>query len=121
MLHIPGLLNLCSSRNLTSGRNNGERNGQPEGYSARQCDFEDLQRCANSRWLTEGSDHNTNYNFSMWLCNVLTIFCYFLAAIPLLKVSEQVYGIKHMFTYLLSYGSTEAIITATQTEKHKEV
>ncbi len=26
MLHIPGFLKLCSSRNLTNGRNNGERN-----------------------------------------------------------------------------------------------
>ncbi len=28
MLHIPGFLKFCSSRNLTSGRNNSERNGQ---------------------------------------------------------------------------------------------
>ncbi len=33
--------------NLTSGRNNGERNGLLEGYSARQCAFEDLQPCTN--------------------------------------------------------------------------
>ncbi len=49
MLHIPGFLKLCSSRNPSSGRANGERNGQLEGRSARQCAFEDLQRCANSR------------------------------------------------------------------------
>ncbi len=80
MLHIGEFLKFCSSH-LTSGRNNGEINGPLEGYSARQCVFEDLQRCANSRWLTNGSDHNRNNN------NVLTILCYFLAAIPSLKVS----------------------------------
>ncbi len=49
-----------------------------------------------SRWLTDGSDHNRNYNFSMWLDNVAAILCYFLVAIPLLKLSQHVYGIKHM-------------------------
>ncbi len=34
-----------------------------------------------SRWLTDGSDQSINYNFSMWPWQ-----CYFLAAIPLLKV-----------------------------------
>ncbi len=52
MLPIPGFLKFCSSRNLTSRRNNGERNGPPEGYSAIKCDFEDLRRCTNSRCLT---------------------------------------------------------------------
>ncbi len=47
MLHIPGYPKFYSSRNLTSGKNNGERNGQLEGYSSRQCACEDLQRCAN--------------------------------------------------------------------------
>ncbi len=42
--------------------------------------FEDLQRCAKSRWLTDGSDHNRNNNFLMWPDNVMTILCYFLAA-----------------------------------------
>ncbi len=51
-----------------------------------------------SRWLTDGSDHNRNYNFSMRLDNVPTILCYFLVAISSLKLSEHVYGIKHMFT-----------------------
>ncbi len=55
--------------------------------NGRQCDFENLQRCANSRWLTDGSDHNRNYNFSMWPDNDLSVLCYFLAAIPSLKVS----------------------------------
>ncbi len=40
-------------------------------------------------------------NFSMWPDNGLTLLCYFLAAFPSLNVSEHVYGIKHMFTYLL--------------------
>ncbi len=39
MLHIPEFLNFCSSRNLTSGRNNGRRNGQWEGYSTGQYVF----------------------------------------------------------------------------------
>ncbi len=99
MLHIPGFPKFCSSRNLTSGRNSGERKGQLEGYSSRQCAFDDLQRCANSRWLT-GHDHNRNYNFSMWPDNVPTILCYFLAAFPSLKVSLHAYGINHMFTLL---------------------
>ncbi len=29
------------------------------------------------------------------------LFCYFLAAFPSLKVSSHVYGIKHMFTYVI--------------------
>ncbi len=33
-----------------------------------------------SRWLTDASDHNRNYNFSTWPDNVPTILCYFLAA-----------------------------------------
>ncbi len=66
MMHIPGFLKFCFSRNLTVGRNDGERNGQLEGYSTRQCVFEDLQRCANSKWLTNGSDHNRNNNSSLW-------------------------------------------------------
>ncbi len=49
--------------------------------------FEDIQRCADSRWLTDGPDNNRNYNLSMWPDNVPTILCYFFAAIPLLKVS----------------------------------
>ncbi len=43
-----------SSRDLTSGRSNGERNGRLEGYTARQCNFEDPQRRGNSKWLTNG-------------------------------------------------------------------
>ncbi len=58
-----------------------------EGYSARQGAFEDLQRCANSRWLTDGFDHNRIYNFSMWPDNVLTILCCFLASVSSRKVS----------------------------------
>ncbi len=58
------------------------KNGHLERNSARQCDFEDLQRCANSRWLTDGSDHNRNYDLSMWLDNDLSILCYFLATFP---------------------------------------
>ncbi len=77
MLHVQGFLKFL----------NGEGNGKLEGYSAGQCDFEDLQRCANSRWLTDGSDHSSNYNFSVWSDDDLSILCYFLAAIPSLKVS----------------------------------
>ncbi len=80
---------------------NGERNGRPEGYSARQCAFEDLQRCADSRWLTDGLDHNTAYNFSMWPDNVLTILYYLLAAIPSLKNSLHAYEIKHKVFYFI--------------------
>ncbi len=40
-----------------------------------------------SRWLTDGSDHNRNYTFSMWPDNDLSFLCYFLEAIPSLKVS----------------------------------
>ncbi len=87
MLHIPGFLKFISSQNLSSGRSNGERNRQLEGCSARQYNFEDLQRCANSSWLTDGSDHNRNYNFSMWPHSDLSILCYFLAAVPSLKFS----------------------------------
>ncbi len=68
-------LKSCSPRNLTSGRNNGKINGPLEGYSARQCVLEDLQRCANWRWLTNGSDHNRNNNFSTWSDNVLLFPC----------------------------------------------
>ncbi len=84
---MPGFLNFCSSRNLTSGRHKGEGNGRLEGYSPRQYDFEDLQRCATSGWLADGSDHNRNYNFSKLPDNDLHILCYFLEAIPSLKVS----------------------------------
>ncbi len=49
--------------------------------------FDDLQRCANSRWLSDGSDHNSNKDSSMGPDNVLTALCYFLAALPKLKVS----------------------------------
>ncbi len=35
----------------------------------------------------DGSDHNRNYNFSMLPDNDLSIPCYFLAAIPSLKMS----------------------------------
>ncbi len=91
MLHIPGFLKFC-------GRNNGERNRQLEGYSARHCAFE--ERCANSRWLSNGSDHNITYNYFMWPDSILTILCYFLAAIPLLKVSFNVYVMKHVLTSL---------------------
>ncbi len=38
----------------------------------------------------------------MWPDNGPTIFCYFLVAFPLLKVSKDVYGIKRMFTYSLT-------------------
>ncbi len=51
MIHILGF---CSSRNVTSMWKNSERNGQLEGYSARQCTFEYLKRCAKSRWLMDG-------------------------------------------------------------------
>ncbi len=64
---------------LFTKSSNGERNGQLEGYSARQCAFEDLQRCANSRRLTDGSDQSRNNDFLMWPDNVPTILCYFLA------------------------------------------
>ncbi len=58
-----------------------------EGYSARQCASEDPQRCANFMMADK---------FSLWPNDVPTIFCYFLAAIPWLKVSYHVYGIKNM-------------------------
>ncbi len=87
MLHIPGFPKFCFSRNLTVGRKDGERNGQLESCSARECAFEDLQRCANSKWLTDGFDHNRNNNSSMWSDNVLAVLCYILAAIPMPKVS----------------------------------
>ncbi len=74
------------SRNRTSGMNNASWNGQPEGYCSRQCVFEDLQRWTTSRRLTDGSDYNRNNNSSMWPDNVLTVLCYFLAAISMLKV-----------------------------------
>ncbi len=48
--------------------------------------FEDSQRCAESRWLTDGTNNHRNYNLSMWPDNILTILCYFFAAIPSLKV-----------------------------------
>ncbi len=105
MLHTPGFLTFCSPRNFPSGRSNVEWNGQPEGYCARQCVFEDLQRCANSRCLIDGSNHNRDNNL-MWPDNVLTIICCFLAAILWLKVSWYVYGIKHVFTYLLAWTAT---------------
>ncbi len=56
-------------------------------HSVRQYIFEDLQRCANSRWLTDGSDHNSNNNSSMWPDNMLAVLSYFFAAIPTLNVS----------------------------------
>ncbi len=37
----------------------------------------------------------------MWPDNVPTILCYILAAIPSPKVSQQGYGKKHMFNYIL--------------------
>ncbi len=55
-----------SSQNHTLGINNGKRSGQLGGYSSRQCSFEDHQRCANSRWLTDGSDHNRNCSAGEW-------------------------------------------------------
>ncbi len=88
-----------SSRNLTCVRNNSERNGQLEGYSERKCVSEDLQRCANSRCPTNGSDHNRNNNFSMWADIVL---CYFLVAIPAMKVSLYFYGINYAF-YIFNF------------------
>ncbi len=60
--------------------------------------FEDLQLCANSRWLADGSDHDRNNDFLMWPNNVLTILGYVLAEIPSLKV---VYGITHVLAYFL--------------------
>ncbi len=63
--------------------------------------FEDLQRCGNSRRLTDGSVHNRNNNFPMWPDKILTILCYFLAAIHSVKVTLYVHKIKHLFTYLL--------------------
>ncbi len=72
MLHIPGFLAFFSSQNSTSGRNNGERNGLLEGYSSRQCAFDDPQRCANLRWLTDGCEHNRKYGLTMsWLFSVM--------------------------------------------------
>ncbi len=75
MLHIPGFLKFYSSRHLTSEKNNGKRNSELEGFSARQCTFDDFQRYANSRWLTEGTDHNRNNNFSMWPAHSLLVHC----------------------------------------------
>ncbi len=81
MLHILGILEFYSSRNVTCGRNNSGRNEQMKGFlEARHCVFEDLQRCANWRRLTDGSDHSRNINPSMWPNNVLTVLCYFLSA-----------------------------------------
>ncbi len=67
-MHITGLLKFCSSRNLTSGRNKGERTGHLEGYSSRQCAFEDLQRCATSRWLTDGCEQKLKLLDVAWQC-----------------------------------------------------
>ncbi len=50
--------------------------------------FEDLQRCAKSKWLTDGTDHNGNNNPSMWHDNVLTVLFYCLSAHITLKVSS---------------------------------
>ncbi len=47
-------------------------------------------KIANSRWQTDGSDYNKNGNLSMWPNNVLTILYYKSAALPSLKVSQQV-------------------------------
>ncbi len=58
-----------------------------EGFSARQCVCDELQRCADSRWLIDGSDHYRNNNSSMWPDNVLTVLGYSLAALPTLEVS----------------------------------
>ncbi len=51
--------------------------------------------------LKRRSDYNRNYNFSMLPHYYLCILCYFLVAIPLLKVSYHDYVIKRMITYLL--------------------
>ncbi len=69
MLAIPGFMKFCSTRNLTIGRNNGI-------WKANLRDNVFLMAA-----------HNRNTNPPMWPDNVLTVFCYFLAAIPTLKVS----------------------------------
>ncbi len=83
MLHITMFLKFCPSRNLTSGRDIGERNGQATPRD------NVLLKISNgapmSRWLTNGPDHKRNYSFSVWPDNVPTILCYFFAAVPSLK------------------------------------
>ncbi len=74
-----GFLKFCAS-------GNGE-NGQLEGHSTEQCISRDIQRCTNSRWLTDVSKHNRNNHLSIRPDVVLPALCYFLAAIPTLKVS----------------------------------
>ncbi len=81
MLHIPGFLKFCSSRNLTSG---GATVKEMDIWKATPRDnvlLEISNGAPISRWLTDESDHNKNYNFSSWRDNVPTFLCCFLAAI----------------------------------------
>ncbi len=85
ILPIPGYMKFRSTQNLTIGRNNG------------------IWKATLGNNVFLMAAHNRNTNPSKWPDNVLLVFCYFLSAIPTLKVSFYVCGIKHVFTYLLKW------------------
>ncbi len=104
MLHIPGFPKFYSSRNLTSGRNNDERNGQLEGYSSRQCAFEDLQRCANFKMAAR----------RMWAQKLKLLdeawqWSYYYLLFPCsISFAESLCLLYFYLLYLLSFGGIEA-------------
>ncbi len=96
MLHIPGFRKFCSSRNLTSGRNNGERNEQLLETTPRD---NALLKISNDAPIQDGwpTDPITT-QIVLSRCD-LKMFWLFLAAILSLAISLYAYGIKHVFTY----------------------
>ncbi len=79
--------------------------GLLEGYFTEKCISGDLQRWTNSRWLTDGSDHNRNNNATIWP----TIFYDFLAAIPMLKVPQLCLRNKHVFISFIIKATTSIL------------
>ncbi len=70
MLHIPGFLCSVLHEILQVEKTTAEEMNNWKATS-RDCVSEDLQRFANSRWLTDGSDQNRSINSRMWSDNVL--------------------------------------------------
>ncbi len=95
----------CAFRHLTSGSNNSRRNGRQEGYSTEQAITRDLHRCTKSRWLTDRSDNNGDYNSFMWLAMLCLFWVVSVQQFLRYRCCKYVWGIKSKYLVYITLGS----------------